>query len=98
MENIWLNCIVKVLIKHIVIILLKCWLICEDKCFDFMQSKLEGTNQNYYNQVLHLTQVTTCESDKSKQNITYKEPKGQPFSKKVTTRLQSPRKHNEYGI
>ena len=44
--------------------------------------------RNRYNQVQHLTQDTTCESDKTQENITYRRTKRLALSKQVTTRLQ----------
>ena len=48
----------------------------------------EAKIRNQYNQVAHLTQDTTWESDKTQLNITHKRVKGLAFSQQVTTRLR----------
>ena len=48
----------------------------------------KAMTRNRYNQVPHLTQDTTWESDKTQESITYKRAKMLALFQQVTTRLQ----------
>ena len=53
-----------------------------------MKVSKEAKIRNRYNQVPHLTQATTWESDKNTINITHKRAKRLTLSQQVTTSLQ----------
>ena len=57
--------------------------------FQFYKVERRAKIRNRYNQVPHLTQETTCESDKNTEaNTTYKRVKRLALSQQVTTRLR----------
>ena len=52
------------------------------------ESNEECKDQESIRSNAHMTQDTTCKSDKTQESITYKRPKRSALSKQVTTRLQ----------